>query len=95
MSIQTLGELIEALEDARDEMGEDVRVRVAFQPSWPLRAVVQYVTVPPDVGEDEDEDEMASKEPATLWLAVDQVSSSSENPYAPRFAWQQCETDTW
>lgn len=47
----TIDELIEKLEDAKEEFGEDGgdrEIRVAFQPSWPLRAKIQNVCVPYD-----------------------------------------------
>lgn len=41
-----IDQLIEQLEDARDDMGGETEVRVAYQPSWPLRGTLAAVTVP-------------------------------------------------
>lgn len=53
----TIRELIEALEEAAADMGDDATVRVAVQPNYPLSARVSALTA----GEDDD---------PTLWLAV-------------------------
>ena len=82
-------ELIELLE----QYDEDAEVRVALQPSWPLRASVQNVICSEELrnldGEGGPLDPDADLEEAFVWIAVDQVSSSSENPYAPRAAWSE------
>jgi hypothetical protein len=86
----TIEELIEQLEDARQDMSAETEIPVAIQPSWPLRCRIQSVTVPPaDQPNDEDRDEnpaVDADDATVLWIAVDQVGSS-ENPYAPRWAW--------
>lgn len=107
-------ELIGQLESAAEDMGDETEIRIAMQPSWPLRGVVKAVTVPDederphcdehimfvqncapcravrDEVEANGEDKESSDGPTDrkfLWLAIDQVSSYSENPYAPRWAW--------
>ena len=44
----TLDQLIEELEDAREDLGGDAEVRIAYQPNWPIWATLRYVTVPED-----------------------------------------------
>jgi len=95
VTIRTVGDLADALED----FDRDAPLRVAFQPSWPLRAVVHGVVEVFDGdeedgdfsdGEDHDGDDDADR--GTVWVAVDQVGSdgpgASESPYAPRGAWE-------
>jgi hypothetical protein len=42
----TIDELIELAEEARDDLGGDAQVRVALQPSYPIRAALRCVTTP-------------------------------------------------
>ena len=46
MSVQTIDEMIQLLEEARDNMGGDTPIRVAYQESYPLMGTVANVTVP-------------------------------------------------
>jgi hypothetical protein len=55
----TVDELIQDLEEARDELGGDAEIRVAYQPSWPLRTTIARVTIPQDDRPGDDEDEIA------------------------------------
>ena len=41
----TIGELIERLEEAKDAVGEDVKVRYASQPSWPFENNIREVHI--------------------------------------------------
>jgi len=79
----TLSELIEHLEMLREEIGEEVDppVRIAYQPSWPLRASVSNVCVIERDDDDPDED-------TTLWIAASWSSPHDESPYAPNKAWE-------
>jgi len=54
-----IAELIEQLEDLRQDLGDDVEVRLAFQPSWPFEHSIGEIVAsdPADVDEDEDEDD--------------------------------------
>jgi len=80
----TVYELKQILED----FDEDKQIRVAFQPSWPLRAHIQSVGEIDREGMEDEEDPAQDDVEEFVWIAVEQVSSSSENPYAPREAWQ-------
>lgn len=81
----TVRELIRDLE----QYDEDVEVRVAFQPEWPLRAKVRNVIASEEfVGYGDEDDPERDGVENYVWIAVDQVSSSGdENPYAPHGAW--------
>jgi len=46
-----IDEMIQQLEEARDDLGGDAEVRIAYQPNWPLRGTVAAVTVPQDDSE--------------------------------------------
>lgn len=41
----TLGELIEKLENLKDEMGEDTEVRLAQQPNYPMQHAVGRIRI--------------------------------------------------
>jgi hypothetical protein len=57
----TIGELIELAAEARRELSGDAQVRIAYQPGWPIRAALRYVTIPPSASPDDlyDQDETA------------------------------------
>jgi hypothetical protein len=87
----TIDELIELAAEAREDLGGDAQVRIAYQPGWPLRAALQYVTVPPST----DPAELygpggtaagQENDGTYLWLATGDVPER-ENPYAPEWAW--------
>ena len=42
----TIDELIALAEEAREDLGGDAQVRIACQPGYPVRAALQYVTIP-------------------------------------------------
>ncbi|MCA1806266.1 MAG: hypothetical protein LC687_00075 [Actinobacteria bacterium] len=70
--IETVGELIQALEELQGEIPPETisaaPIRVATQPGFPLRAVILQVR----------------ELDGTIWIATDHTSN---NPYAPRDAW--------
>ncbi len=83
MAIETVGELLAALED----FDEDTPVRVAQQPSYPLTAIVTCVT---ELCADDEQEPPALPRPGdrVVWIATSEVTSRGEHPYAPREAWQ-------
>lgn len=87
----TIDELIELAKDAREDLGGDAQVRIAYQPGYPLRAALGYVTVPASTSPvglyGPDETAAGQEHDGTyLWLAAGDLPDS-ENPYAPRWAW--------
>jgi hypothetical protein len=54
----TLGELLEQLEELRDEVGEDVEVRLMTQQSYSFENDLLGVCSSTDMGNDSDEDEV-------------------------------------
>lgn len=87
----TIDELIALAEEARDDLGGDAQVRIATQPGYPLRAALEYVTIPPgtDPADLYSSDEQApgqQNDGLFLWLAAGEVPDG-ENPYAPAWAW--------
>lgn len=42
----TIDELIEELENARDDLGGHAEVRIAYQQNYPLRGTIARVTAP-------------------------------------------------
>jgi hypothetical protein len=88
----TIDDLISELEEARDALGGQAEVRIAYQPSWPLRAALAHVTVPLD--DQYEEGEWAAgqdRDSGMLWLAAGSELPWDENPYAPRWAWRHGE----
>lgn len=88
-----LTDLIEQLQDLLEDFPElaEADVMVATQPSYPISAVIDCVSlVDGDSDDDEflDEEEISGGLP-TVWIATSEVgSSSSISPYAPRAAWE-------
>jgi hypothetical protein len=86
----TLNDLIEQLQDLVEEFPElaEADVMVATQPSYPLSAVIDCISLV-DSDSDEDDDDGISGGLPTVWIATSEVgSSSSVSPYAPRAAWE-------
>jgi hypothetical protein len=85
----TLSDLIEQLQDLLEEFPAlgDRDVMIAQQPSYPLTAVIDCVSL---VDNDDDEgDEDAEDGFGVVWIATSEIgSSSSVSPYAPRAAWE-------
>jgi len=84
-----LTDLIEQLQDLLEDFPElaEADVMVAQQPSYPLTAVIDCISLV-DSDSDEDEDDGISGGLPTVWIATSEVgSSSSVSPYAPRAAW--------
>jgi hypothetical protein len=87
----TIDELIDLAAEAREELSGDAQVRIAYQPGYPIRAALRYVTIPPGTGPDDlyaqDETAAGQENDGTfLWLAIGDLPDG-ENPYAPGWAW--------
>jgi hypothetical protein len=84
----TLSDLIEQLQDLLEEFPAlaDRDVMIATQPSYPLTAVIDCVSL---VDSDEDEDDEDAEDGlGIVWIATSEIGShSSISPYAPRAAW--------
>jgi hypothetical protein len=75
----TLGELIERLEEIRDNLPEDtdpdtIEVRLTYQPNYPLEGSLRGVVFSPDDldGADEDEDDRVTDRTPIVYLAEGQ-----------------------
>lgn len=75
-----LSELIEQLQDHLKFEG-DLEVRIAYQPSYPLAAYLESVSLV----EADDDDERATE--SIVWLAASETVSHRHSPYAPKAAW--------
>ena len=87
----TIDELIELAAEARSDLGGGAQVRIAYQPGYPIRAALAYVTIPHSTNPSDlyGEDEMAAgqeNDGRFQWLATGDLPDS-ENPYAPEWAW--------
>ena len=85
----TLNDLIEQLQDLVDEFPAlgDRDVMIATQPSYPLTAVIDCVSL---VDSDDDEDDEDAEDGlGIVWIATSEIGShSSVSPYAPSAAWE-------
>jgi hypothetical protein len=87
----TIDELIELATEAREDLGGDAQVRIAYQPGYSLRAALSCVTIPysTDPADLYGPDEAAAgqeNDGTFLWLATGDLPDW-ENPYAPAWAW--------
>jgi hypothetical protein len=87
----TIDELIELAADAREDLGGAAQVRIAYQPGYPLRAALRYVTTPcsSDPADLYGPGETAAgqeNDGTFLWLAAGDIPGH-ESPYAPQWAW--------
>ena len=92
----TIDELIELATEAREDLGGDAQVRIAYQPGYPLRAALGFVTIPYSTDPDElyghDEQAAGQQHDGTfLWLAAGDLPDR-ENPHAPGWAWLDHDT---
>ena len=100
----TINDLIDALTDARYELGGDAHVRIGHQPSWPLCEVVDAVRVlaaeevemPPEELSPEEEAERAEqmlddqrRNPRVCWIVAGGHPPPPESPYAPEGLWDR------
>jgi len=86
----TLNDLIEQLQDLVDEFPAlgDRDVMIATQPSYPLTAVIDCVSLVDSEDADED-DEDVEDGLGVVWIATSEIGShSSVSPYAPLAAWE-------
>lgn len=83
----TVEELIAELE----QYDLDAEVRVAIQPQYPIACDVQNVVSAASLPVDGDDEPVPARDDLdvapVVWIAVSQVSSSDESPYAPAGAW--------
>jgi hypothetical protein len=87
----TIDELIELATEARQDLGGDAQVRIAYQRGYPLRAALSCVTIPYSTDPAElygpGERAAGQQDDGTfLWLATGDLPGP-ENPYAPEWAW--------
>ena len=68
-----------------DTMHVDPEVRIAYQPTYPLAAILCCATHLTPTGDDDERLDATEDEPGVLWLAAG--SSPHDEPYAPRTAW--------
>jgi len=80
MNIRTLDELIQLLEEKRDQVGGEAIVRIAEQPSYPLQSSIAGVVSSDDIA-------YIKEEQPIVWIA--EGSQCRPDPYAPKDIWDE------
>jgi hypothetical protein len=88
-TLETLDDVIAALQDARDLLGGSAAVRIAHNNRWPLRLSVAAVTVQSDPDADSPDDPADIADRRYCWIATGVLPGTNESPYAPRWAWEE------
>ena len=88
----TIDELIELATEARQDLGGDAQVRIAYQCGYPLRAALSCVTIPysTDPAELYAPDERAAGQQhdgTFLWLAMGGCTASFGSTGTGGFTW--------
>ena len=82
----TLGELIEALEELRSEVGDNAEVRLVTQPNWPLEYTIHGVTTGAAINqseEDEGDDEDVTEDNVVY------ICEGTQLGYGSKRAWDE------
>ena len=91
----TIDDLIAKLEDLKDmaPRGGETEIRVAYQPTYPIAGTIQALSLAEPFDEDDDGnmvdadlDMAPTSHDTKLWIGVGSMPYD-ENPYAPRWAW--------
>ena len=79
---------VEDLIGALEGCDPKAELRIAFQPSWPMRAKVASITdlTGPDAEDLGGEESEGDEDGQYVWIAITD-GVSDENPYAPKAAW--------
>lgn len=90
----TLGDLIERLQDLAEEHGEDLEVRLAHQPNWPLEYSIGEVTTTEAVRDgDLDEDGEAAQpedaQPAIVYIGEGQQLGYLSGDASRALGWKE------
>ena len=64
----TLNELIERLEEYRDQLGEDTEVRLMTQQNWPFENTITGLAPGAEINESDDDDEEDVDEEAVVYI---------------------------
>jgi hypothetical protein len=81
--VDTINELIEALQEMAEQVGGDTRVRLAIQPHYPLSHVIARLGLPQFTADDRADGKNEGE--TTVWIALEQDRT---DPYgAPAGAW--------
>lgn len=86
-----IGELKEAI----DHLDDDIEIRIAYQPIYPLRAKIANTVQPDEVApllaadpDDLDEEEEAPEDARFFWILATDTVGYNENPYASKQLWE-------
>ena len=84
----TIDQLIERLQEAREEIGGDCEVRLMTQQNWPFENAVHGVTTSNQIAEssedDEDDEDDEPAEPVCF------IVEGSQLAYGTKTAWEVC-----
>ena len=85
----TVSQLIELLEDYREQHGDDCEVRLMTQENWPFENNIRGVTSGAEMNEgDEDEDEVDDQDVETDAMVY--IVEGGQICYGSKRAWETC-----
>lgn len=79
----TLNELIERLEEYRDELGEDAEVRLMTQQNWPFENTITGLASGAEINESDDDDDACVEDDAVVYIV-----EGTQLRYGSKRAWE-------
>ena len=79
----TLNEMIERLEEYRDELGGDCEVRLMTQQNWPFENAITGLASGAEINESDDDDDACVEEDAVVYIV-----EGSQLKYGSKRAWE-------
>lgn len=81
----TINDLIERLEEYRDEMGGDCEVRLMTQQNWPFENAIAGLASGTEINDSDDDDDACVEEDAVLYIV-----EGTQLGYGSKTAWRCC-----
>ena len=79
----TLSEIIERLEEYRDELGGDCEVRLMTQQNWPFENAITGLVSGSEINESDDDDDACVEEDAVVYIV-----EGAQLKYGSKRAWE-------
>jgi len=81
----TISQLIELLEDYREEFGDDIEMRLMTQQSWPFENSICGLTSGREMNETDDDDDQDVADEQILYIV-----EGGQLGYGSKRAWETC-----